>query len=65
MFEFEISYKILNYDLDNINKEIIFCEQILGEEITNEYATKRLKNLYLLKKKKEESILKLIEKYKK
>lgn len=65
MFEFEISYKILNYDLDNINKEIIFCEQILGEEITNEYATKRLENLYLLKKKKEESIIRLIEKYKK
>lgn len=65
MFEFEISYKILNYDLYIINKEIIFCEQILGEEITNEYATKRLENLYLLKKKKEESIIRLIEKYKK
>lgn len=65
MFEFEISYKILNYDLDNINKEIIFCEQILGEEMTKEYATKRLENLYLLKKKKEESIIRLIEKYKK
>lgn len=63
MFEFEISYKILNYDLNIINKEIIFCEQILGEKITNEYATKRLENLYLLKKKKEESIIRLIEKY--
>lgn len=60
-FEYNIALKILNYDLSNIEKEIIFNEN--HANILN--SKNRLKELYVLRKKKIEDIKYLKEKYKK
>lgn len=58
-FEYNITLKILNYDLSNIEKEIVF-----NENRTNHLRSEnRLNELYILREKKINNINQLKEKY--
>lgn len=58
-FEYNIALKILNYDLSNIEKEIVFNEN-RANHLRSE---KRLNELYILREKKINNINQLKEKY--
>lgn len=62
-FEYEIAYKILNYDLEIINKELDQVNNCIANNTMLSYANNRLKDLYNLKNKKEEQINDLNKKY--
>lgn len=58
-FEYNIALKILNYDLSNIEKEIVF-----NENRTNKLRSDtRLNELYVLREKKINNINQLKKKY--
>ncbi len=59
-FEFNISKRIFNYDLENINKEI---ENLSIANKEREYCKERLEQLFVLKEKKIKQINELIKKY--
>lgn len=60
-FEYNIALKILNYDLSNIEKEIVFNEN-RANHLRSE---NRLNELYILREKKINNINQLKEKYSK
>lgn len=60
-FEYNIALKILNYDLSNIEKDIVFNEN----RTNNLRSEKRLNELYILREKKINNINQLKERYSK
>jgi len=60
-FEYNIALKILNYDLSNIEKEIVFNEN----RANNLRSENRLNELYILREKKINNINQFKEKYSK
>lgn len=60
-FEYRIALKIYTYDLDNINKEITYMENLKRDNAPSD----RLLSLYDLRIKKQEQIDNLHKKYKK
>lgn len=60
-FEYNIALKILNYDLSNIDKEIVFNKN----RTNNLRSENRLNELYILREKKINNINQLKEKYSK
>ena len=60
-FEYRIALKIYTYDLDNINKEITYMENLKLDNAPSD----RLLSLYDLRIKKQEQIDNLHKKYKK
>mgnify|MGYP003309108927 CR=1 FL=1 len=59
-FEFNIAKRILNYDLENINKEI---ENLSIANKSGEYCRERLEQLFVLRENKIRQINDLMEKY--
>jgi hypothetical protein len=65
LFEYDIAYKIYNYDLKNIEKEIEWLTRIINMKGSESLLTRRLSECLELKIKKEKQISDLNLKYNK
>lgn len=65
LFEYDIAYKIYNYDLKNIEKEIEWLTRFINMKGSESLLTRRLSECLELKIKKEKQISDLNLKYNK